>query len=166
MSTVTVNEIERNPGAYLARARAGEVVLITENDEPVAELKGLGRPSQHTLDGGPVDQFLRSRIADAALPAPWKDEGVDDPTIECRDYGLSIARGLYANSKLIPHRVAASKQGGIFLAYKRSDGKRTLGVEIDNDLDAVGVVSNDTDVLASGAFEGEGTTKLLAAFRG
>ena len=165
MSTVSVNEIERNPGAYLARARAGEVVLITDNDLPVAELKGLSISAQDA-NTDPVGQFLCSRIADATVPAPWKEEGVADPSVECRNLGLSIALGLYADYELIPHRVSASKQGGVFLAYKRSDGMRSLGVEIGNDLDAVGVVSNDTDVLADGAFEGEGAAELLAAFRG
>ena len=39
MTTISIDEIQRNLMAYLEQVKAGETLLILENGEPVAEIK-------------------------------------------------------------------------------------------------------------------------------
>ena len=39
MSTITMDEIRRDPIGYLQRVKAGETFLILDADQPVAEIK-------------------------------------------------------------------------------------------------------------------------------
>jgi antitoxin (DNA-binding transcriptional repressor) of toxin-antitoxin stability system len=41
MSTITLEEIQRNPKGLLERVRSGETLLLTENDQALAEIKPL-----------------------------------------------------------------------------------------------------------------------------
>ena len=41
MTTITVADIERDVAGYLGRIRAGESLLVMENDRPIAETKPL-----------------------------------------------------------------------------------------------------------------------------
>ena len=45
MTTIPVGEIERDFSGYLRRVKAGEVLLITDHDQPIAELKPVATPS-------------------------------------------------------------------------------------------------------------------------
>lgn len=44
MSTVTLHELERDPLALLARVEAGESIVVTRDDTPVAELRPVAGP--------------------------------------------------------------------------------------------------------------------------
>jgi len=39
MTSISVDEMQRNLPSYLERVKTGEILLILENGEPVAELK-------------------------------------------------------------------------------------------------------------------------------
>ena len=39
MTTVNLNDIERDLAGYLRRVRAGETLLVMESDQPLAEIK-------------------------------------------------------------------------------------------------------------------------------
>ena len=39
MVRVTIDDIQRDPGGYLRRVEAGETVLVTRAERPVAEIK-------------------------------------------------------------------------------------------------------------------------------
>ena len=43
MSTITLDEIRRDPMGYLQRVKAGETFLVLDADEPVAEIKPVKR---------------------------------------------------------------------------------------------------------------------------
>jgi len=44
MSTISVQEIQQNPTAFLARVEAGESLLVVRDDRPVAEVKPVRPP--------------------------------------------------------------------------------------------------------------------------
>lgn len=48
MSKVGITELRRNPSAYLRRVEAGERLIVTDRNRPVAELVPLGydRPKE------------------------------------------------------------------------------------------------------------------------
>jgi antitoxin (DNA-binding transcriptional repressor) of toxin-antitoxin stability system len=184
MTTISIGEIQRDLPGYLRRVQAGESLLITDHDEPIAELKpvpavGGQRPFglaagefriPDDFDAPLVDpnvvSFLKTRVNEAKVPLRWRQEGVADPTRECRQSCSNLTEQLFAEHGMLPIKVIASRQEGIYLEYKSPDGERTLGVEVDNDLDVVAAVSDASEVLASAAFEGDGAQQLLRIFFG
>lgn len=83
-----------------------------------------------------------------ALTARQTEQGVEPPTSLSRRNSETLAIDLYESFDLVPERVAASVEGGILFAYKRSDGLR-LEIEVDNDGDIVGVISTSKQVIRS-----------------
>jgi antitoxin (DNA-binding transcriptional repressor) of toxin-antitoxin stability system len=163
MVAISINEIQRDFPEYLRRVQAGEVFVIIDHDRPIAEFK----PATSAANRGPQirpSDFLQTRIYDARVPERWRDEGVAAPTDDCRRLCLEIAEQLFSKYGLLPSRVVASRQEGIYLEYKLPQGGRTLGIEVDNELDAVAVVSDANGTLASAAFEGDEAEKLIRLF--
>jgi prevent-host-death family protein len=165
MVAISLSEIQRDFPAYLRRVEAGEVFVITDHDRPVAEIKPalVNNGGEHRIAF--VD-YLRSRIDDARVPPRWREEGVAEPTEECRRSCLEVTERLVEKHGLLPSKVVASRQGGIYLEYKSPPSGRTLGIEIDNELDAVAVVADTNGTLASAAFEDNEAQELLRIFFG
>ena len=46
MTTITVQDIQRDPRAFLDRVEAGEAFLVLRDDRPVAEVKPLTPPAR------------------------------------------------------------------------------------------------------------------------
>jgi antitoxin (DNA-binding transcriptional repressor) of toxin-antitoxin stability system len=69
MSTISVQEIEHDPLAFLQRVEAGEAFLVVRDDHPVAEVKPLpapaGQPRPYGLCAG---QFTVPADFDQPLP--------------------------------------------------------------------------------------------------
>lgn len=69
MTTITLDEIQRNLMGYLQRVMAGETILIVDADEPVAEIKpvatGEARLRPYALCAG---EFRVPEDFDAPLP--------------------------------------------------------------------------------------------------
>jgi antitoxin (DNA-binding transcriptional repressor) of toxin-antitoxin stability system len=163
MVAISLSEIQRDFPTYLRRVEAGEVFVITDQDRPVAEITPtfVGLSGQHRID---LIDYLRGRIDDAHIPQRWRDEGVAEPTDECRRVCLELAERLFHKYGLLPAKVVASRQEGIYLDYKLPFKDRTLGIEVDNELDAVAVVADANGTLASAAFQGDGSDAILRVF--
>jgi len=163
MTTISISEIQQDFAGYLSRVQAGEVLVITSDGQPVAEIKpaSLGYGEQRRIE---LVDFLKGRIDDARVPSRWRDEGVADPTDECRRSCLELTEQLFEKHGLLPVKVVASRQEGIYLEYKSPRSGRILGIEVDNELDIVAVVSDANQTLASGAFEAEKAEGLLCIF--
>ena len=174
MVAISISEIQRDLAGYLRRVQAGESLLITDHDRPIAEIKPAAPPSNGPHLSGSrtgeipiddsVDEFLLGRVFDANVPSRWREEGVADPTDDCRRMCLELAEQLFAKHGLLPSKVVASRQEGIYVEYKSSKNGRTLGIEVDNQLDVVAVVSDAKQTFASSVFEGEEAEGLLRVF--
>lgn len=101
----------------------------------------------------PVDSFLATLHRDVAVPEAWRREGVEPPSQPCVEAALGLSRRLFAEYGIIPYKVTASKEGGVYLAYKSPANFNILRIEVDNELDAVAVVSDGNAILASGVLE-------------
>ena len=168
MTTISIVEIQRDLSGYLRRVQAGESLLITDHDRPIAELNPVppeGHPSirDHRRDPKVVE-FLKARINDAEVPLRWQQEGVAGPSQDCRQSCLKLTEQLFVEHGLLPSKVVASRQEGIYLEYKSPHGGRILGIEVDNELDVVAAISDAHEVLASGPFEGDEAHELLRTF--
>lgn len=174
MNTISVSEIQQDFPGCLRRVQAGEVLVITEHDQPIAEIKPASsgssgqRPADLRSNGLPtsdtVVEFLKGRVQDARVPLRWRQEGVNEPTDDCRQLCLRLAEKLFLDYGLLPSKVVASRQEGLYLDYKSLHSGRSLGIEADNELDVVAVVSDANGILASAAFEGDEVQHLLRVF--
>lgn len=162
MVSISVSDIQRDLPGYLSRVQAGESLLIVDQDHPIAELKpfaGDPKPSS-------VVEYLQARMRDVKVSLRWKQDGVAEPSADCRQASVELAAQLFSGHGLIPHKIIASRQEGIYLEYKSPQTGRLLGIEVDNELDVVAVVSDAERVHASGVFEGEEADRLLDIFFG
>ena len=101
----------------------------------------------------PADSFLATLHRDVAIPEAWRREGVESPTEGCIEAALQLSQRLFGTYEMIPYKVTASKEGGVYLAYKSPANLNILRIEVDNDLDVVAVVSDSKAILASGVLE-------------
>lgn len=163
MVAISLSEIQKDFPAYLRRVAEGEVFVITDHDRPVAEIAPPSFGNRGGQQIKPVD-YLKSRIDDARIPQRWRDDGVAEPTDDCRRACLELAERLFNKHGLLPAKVVASRQEGIYLSYKAPFRGRTLEIEIDNELDAVAVVADAHGTLASAPFESEDADRLLRVF--
>ncbi|MDB5173253.1 MAG: hypothetical protein JWN51_2026 [Phycisphaerales bacterium] len=69
MSTISVQEIQRNPADFLHRVAAGEAILVLDGQRAVAEVKPLGaRPAGQCPWGLAAGEFTVPDDFDVPLP--------------------------------------------------------------------------------------------------
>jgi antitoxin (DNA-binding transcriptional repressor) of toxin-antitoxin stability system len=69
MSTISVQEIQRDPLAFLHRVEAGEALLVVRGDRPVAEVKPVLAPARQPRPFGLcAGQFTVPPEFDEPLP--------------------------------------------------------------------------------------------------
>jgi prevent-host-death family protein len=68
MSNVTVDEIQRDPLRYLQRVEAGEVLVISRSNKPIAELRPIASSKQLRPFGLCAGEFTVPDDFDATLP--------------------------------------------------------------------------------------------------
>jgi antitoxin (DNA-binding transcriptional repressor) of toxin-antitoxin stability system len=69
MSTISVQEIQRDLGAFLGRVEAGEAFVVVDDERPLAEVRPLARTgSQSRPVGLCAGQFLVPDGFDEPLP--------------------------------------------------------------------------------------------------
>ena len=69
MSTISVEEINRDPREFLRRIEAGEEMLVTQNQRPLAEVKPLvPRRSDPRPYGLAAGQFTVPADFDSPMP--------------------------------------------------------------------------------------------------
>ena len=90
---------------------------------------------------------LIRKVRSAEPTARELADGVERPNERARDLAETCVVDLFERS-LNPVRVAASIVGGVFLAYRSGNGL-CLDIEIDNDGDMLGVLSDDDGVIRS-----------------
>lgn len=69
METIAIEDIQRDPDGVLHRIKAGETLLIVQNNEPVAELKPVESPGKELRPFGLcAGAFSVPEDFDAPLP--------------------------------------------------------------------------------------------------
>jgi antitoxin (DNA-binding transcriptional repressor) of toxin-antitoxin stability system len=69
MSTISVQDIQRDPLAFLRRVEAGESLIVTQGERPVAEIRPLaGTMSETRPYGLCAGQFVTPSGFDQPLP--------------------------------------------------------------------------------------------------
>ena len=69
MSSVTIAELERDPLGLLSRVEAGESILLTRENQPVAELRPVAHAAQRSRPYGlAAGEFVVPADFDVPLP--------------------------------------------------------------------------------------------------
>lgn len=125
---------------------------------PLDESFLLPTDSKNTADIGSrairtprIEDFFAhlKSIREARIPSRWEEDGCAQPTDACRERSAEILHDLYVNLQMLPARIGASRVGGIMLVYRNPQADLELEIEVDNDLDVVGVLATRSDVLNS-----------------
>lgn len=111
----------------------------------------------------PVAVYLESLVSNLSVPQSWRLEGIEMPTQDCRTYAGFLLRRLFDSYGLIPYKTSISKEGGVFAAYRGNHNNNILRVELDNDLDAVAVVSDGVSILDSAILDADDNERALVA---
>ena len=75
MSTITIDEIERDPQAFVHRIEAGELLLVVNGTRPVAEIKPVSQLATGCRPYGLcVGQFVIPAGFDDPLPLEILEE--------------------------------------------------------------------------------------------
>jgi hypothetical protein len=155
------------PGVELITADLHGAPYLTVDDDAVLNSPpGVTTIAFNDSDEGEdsgslVVQHLDSLITNLLIPESWKSEGIEEPTEDCRIYARRVLRRLFEDYGIIPYKTSISKDGGLFVAYRSVCGRNILRVEIDNDLDAVAVVTDGAAILNSGLLEGDDVERAI-----
>lgn len=69
MATITLDDIQRDLPGYLERVRAGETLLVTQGDAPLAEIRPVASPVPQLRPFGLCrGEFVTPDDFDAPLP--------------------------------------------------------------------------------------------------
>ncbi len=82
-----------------------------------------------------VDQII--------LRKRWEVEGIKPPNIFCKNKTKEICISLYDKYDIIPRKVDASIEEGIYVLYLNPRNNKTLEIEIYNDLDVAAIVTDN-----------------------
>jgi antitoxin (DNA-binding transcriptional repressor) of toxin-antitoxin stability system len=75
MSTISVQEIQRDPLAFLRRVEAGEALLVVRDERPLAEVRPIPTPNAEPRPYGLcAGQFTVPSDFDRPLPEDLLDE--------------------------------------------------------------------------------------------
>jgi len=89
----------------------------------------------------PINVNLNAKIIALTIPAKWQIDGVEEPNYLCKQKAIDIAQHLLRNHNLHPDRIGSSIEGGVLLHYVNYISKRTLSIEIGNDLEIAAIVN-------------------------
>jgi len=86
-------------------------------------------------------------IDNLVLRERWIDEGVEPPSDACKTKAKNICALLYECYDILPEEIDATKEGGVYISYR--DIKRTLDIEVYNDLDIAVILADDREIIAA-----------------
>lgn len=89
---------------------------------------------------------LKMDIRYLKFPQRWRDEGILPPNDVCRERTGDIAERIWNQNKELPD-VWPSVEEGIMLRYWCEQYKRSLEIEIYNDGDVVGIITEDRKII-------------------
>jgi len=99
--------------------------------------------------------YFRRIFATLPFPLSWAVEGFVRPSEECANKAADIVVERFSRYRNLPVRHSISRSVGFVIEYARvSEGRvKELFVEVDDDLDAIAVLSCGSEVVASACYD-------------
>ena len=141
-----------------------------EREETHYYLKG----AEHVVEGSNqiravIDiavEELRKQTLAVKLPERWQKDGVAAPTIAAKQKSADFVSDLHRQFSLLPKRISATVEGGVFLKYDDSPSDRELVIEIYNDLCVAAIVTCKKETISVLDVETqEDLSRIVASFR-
>ena len=152
----------KNLVAAARRRRLGIRSFVTPGDDPAFEM------TERIRLGDPFElqkAELVLRVESAQLTPRELECGSQPPNEIARQNARRCVVDLFEAYQLQPQRITASVEGGVFFAY-RSDGGTCLDIEIDNEGDMIGVLSDAENVIRTEVLDIPAkTNRLVHEFR-
>lgn len=104
-------------------------------------------------------------ISSASLSQKWINEGLYQPTVECKELAKNIVSGLYTKYKLYPIRICGTVEEGVFVKYVNHQNKKELSIEIYNDLDIAALLTKGKEIIASKDIVDESFSEIYRIFQ-
>ena len=93
----------------------------------------------------------KSLLDSLNLPSEWIADGVEPPSRDCLEASRRLLERLFDNyNGLTPYKIAPSKEGGVFVAYRHSVSGNVIRIEVDGEFDMVATVSDGQRILHAG----------------
>jgi hypothetical protein len=102
-----------------------------------------------------IPDQIGAMVARVDLPLRWREEGISAPTLQCRQLTREICERIYDKYHLIPARIAASKEEGIYLVFHHMRNGRSFSLEVDNELDCIAQVYDRNSIFVTQPLEAE-----------
>ena len=91
-----------------------------------------------------VHNHIKENMIDQiTLRKRWEIEGIKPPNIYCKNITKKICLSLFDKHNIIPHKIDASIEEGIYVLYLNTRKNRTIEIEIYNDLDVAAIVTDN-----------------------
>ena len=108
-----------------------------------------------------IPDQIDAMIDRAYLPRRWIEEGVTPPTLKCRFLTKEICKAIYELYEMIPSRIVASKEEGLYVVYHHLRNGRSFSLEIDNELDCIAQVYDQRNIFLTDSFESDNELKTF-----
>lgn len=105
------------------------------------------------------------QILSVSLSQRWIDEGIFQPTAECKKLATNVVLKLYNEYDIYPTRISATVEEGIFIKYVNYINKKELSIEIYNDLDIASLVTKDKEIITSKDIVDESFSEMYRIFQ-
>jgi hypothetical protein len=133
----------------------------TENGEHISDSFIKKEPVK--ID--PIKKHLYGLIYSLQIPEKWKTEHISAPTFICKSLAERIVYKIYENYSIIPYRISATIEEGVYCNYKNYDNERTLSLEFYNDLDIAAIVTQGKKIIKAEDIVDESFSEIIKAFK-
>lgn len=126
------------------------------------KINGDNKP---VVEFNPVTNFLQSQVYAVNIPKKWKLEGILPPTILCKEKSANIIKKLYKDKKIIPVRVNATIEEGLFIKYVDYNTSKELSIEIYNDFDIAALITQNNEIIKTVDIIDENFEEIITIFQ-
>lgn len=113
----------------------------------------------------PIEDHLIAKVYSVILPEKWRSEGISPPTIKCKEISSELVLTFYHDYTIIPERISATIEGGIFVKYIDYVSGNCLSIEVYNDLDIVAIITNNKQIVKIIDIDDENIKKTISIFQ-
>lgn len=113
----------------------------------------------------PTIKHITSLVYSTYIPEKWKKENITAPTLTCKKITENISHTIYRDYGMIPNRISATIEEGIFINYKNFDNSRILSIEVYNDLDIAAILTEGKSIIKTVDIINESFTEIIKIFK-
>ncbi len=120
---------------------------------------------QDTIRIDPAEKHITGLIYSTNIPEKWRKDGISAPTLTCKKIAESTSHSIYKDYALIPNRISATIEEGIFINYINFDTNSILSIEIYNDSDIAAILTDGKKIIKVVDIINESFTDIIKLFK-